>query len=236
MCAVLIAVSAPAIASPIAGTLQLGGTFTIGPDFLNFCSSAGPCPSAPGSWNVPGNGTGDLSAPYASDPNGGSITNLSDAGEPVGTVLAGMGVTFLTFASSGALPTPDIDFWVKEVFGGVGGAVVCGAAPAPGQICTPSGSAVTLVNGAGGNSSGTITMQGLARRISTGELSNLKIVLTSQFNMPFQSVLNTLGADGSVTNTFSGSFAATPIPEPVTSALVGSSLLALGLLRRRRRS
>jgi hypothetical protein len=234
--AALIAVSAPAAASPVTGTLQLGGTFTIGPTFLSFCATAGPCPAAPGNWNVPGNGTGDLSAPYASDPNGGLITNLNSVTEPVGTLLAGNGVQFLIFANSGALLTPDIDFFVTEVFAGVGTNAACGLAPSPGEVCTPTGSAATLINGAGGDSSATITMQGLARRISTGELSNLQMVFTSQFNTPFQSVLSTLASNGSVTNTFSASFSATPVPEPVTSVLVGSGLLALGILRRRGRT
>jgi len=60
------------------------------------------------------------------------------------------------------------------------------------------------------------------------------MVFTSQFNTPYQSVLGTLAADGSVTNTFSASFTATAIPEPVTLTLVGSGLLAIGLLRRKR--
>jgi hypothetical protein len=235
-CAAMIALSAPATASPVTGTLQLAGTFTIGPTFLSFCATPGPCPIAPGNWNVPGNGTGDLAAPYANDPNGGLFTNLNDAMEPVGTLLPGNGVSLLTFTSSGALTTPDIEFFVTEVFPGVGNAADCGSIPAPGEICTPMGSAVTLVNGAGGDSSATITMQGLALRISTGELSNLQVVLTSQFNTPFQSVLGTLGSDGSVTNTFSASFSATPVPEPVTSVLVGSGLFALGFLRRRKRA
>ncbi len=233
-CAALTVLSAPATATPVTGTLQVSGTFTIGPTFLSFCANPGPCAVAPGNWNVPGNGTGDLASPYADDPNGGLITNLNDVDEPVGTVLAGTGVKFLTFASSGALITPDINFFVTEVFGGVGTLAACASVPAPGELCTPSGSAVTLVNGAGGDSSATITMEGLAQRISTGELSELKMVFTSQFNTPFQTVLSTLASNGSVTNTFSASF--TAIPEPVTSALVGSGLLALGILRRRKRT
>src|SRR5579864_2167015 len=145
-CAALIALSPPATASPITGALQLGGTFTIGSTFLNFCATAGPCPSAPGNWNVPGNGTGDLSAPYGNDPNGGLITNLSSALEPVGVLLGGSGVEFLTFTVSGDLLSPDIDFFVTEVFPGVGDTASCGAAPAAGQVCTPMGSAMTLIN------------------------------------------------------------------------------------------
>jgi len=198
----LITVSASVHASPITGTLQLGGTFTIGQTFLNFCATAGPCPGAPGNWNIPANGTGDLAASYATDPNGGLITNLTSAAEPVGTLLPGNGVLFLTFAASGALPVPDIEFYLTQVFAGVGTSAPCAASPAAGQVCTPTGSSTTLVNGAGGNSSATITMQGLARRITTNEFSNLQMVFTSQFNTPYQSVLSTLAASGSVTNTF----------------------------------
>ena len=230
----LIAASGPAAASPITGTLNLSGTFTIGANFLNFCATAGPCPAASGNWNVPSIGTIDLLTPYADDPNGGLITNLTSVSEPVGTVLPGNGVLFLTFAPSGALPTPDIQFYVTEVFAGVGSSASCGAAPAPGQVCTPTGSSVTLVNGAGGDSSATVTMQGLARRISTNEFDSLQMVFTSQFNTPFQSVLSTFGSSGTLTNTFSASFTAGDVPEPVTSILMGSGLLALGLLRRRR--
>src|ERR1700683_1838276 len=103
-CSVLLALAVPAAAAPISGTLDLSGTFTVGAWFLNFCSTAGPCPAAPGNWNVPGSGTGDLATPYADDPNGGLITNLSSAVEPVGTPISP--ILFLTFAPSGALPTP----------------------------------------------------------------------------------------------------------------------------------
>lgn len=182
----LIAASGPAAASPITGTLNLSGTFTIGANFLNFCATAGPCPAASGNWNVPSIGTIDLLTPYADDPNGGLITNLTSVSEPVGTVLPGNGVLFLTFAPSGALPTPDIQFYVTEVFAGVGSSASCGAAPAPGQVCTPTGSSVTLVNGAGGDSSATVTMQGLARRISTNEFDSLQngLHLPIQYAVP----------------------------------------------------
>jgi hypothetical protein len=166
------------------------------------------------------------------------ITNLTSLDEPVGALLAGKGVLFLTFTPSGALPTPDIEFYLTQVFGGVGGTASCASAPAAGQTCTPAGSSVTLLNGAGGNSSATITMQGLARRISTDEFSDLQIVFSSQFNTPFQDVLAALASGGTVSNAFAASFTASvqAVPEPVASLFVGSGLLALGFLRRRRRS
>jgi len=236
VCAALTALPAPTMATSINGTLQLGGTFTLGPTgSINFCSTGGPCPAAPGNWNVPGVGTGDLNTPYADDPNGGLITNLSNATEPVGTLVAP--VLFLTFAPSGALPTPDIDFFMTELFAGVGGTAQCAAVPAPGQICTPSGTALTFLNGAGGNSSVTITAEGLAKRVSTAETDPLQIVITSQFNTPFQTVLAALAANGSVTNTYSATFTATPAttptPEPSSLLMLSSGLIGLGFMKRK---
>jgi len=214
--------------------MQLAGNLTVGPTFLNFCNTAGPCPVAPGNWNPPGIGTGDLSTPYADDPNGGLLANLNNVNAPVGTLLPGNGILFLTFAPSGALPVPDIQFFLTELFAGVGGTASCGAAPAPGQTCTPAGSALTFLNSPGDNSSATISAVGLARRNSTDEFDSLQMVFTTQFNAPFQSVLASLASAGSVTSTYSVSFAAT-VPEPSTTLLLSVGIVGLAVRRRRAR-
>jgi hypothetical protein len=223
-------------ATPINGTLQLGGTFTIGPTFLNFCAAPGPCPSAPGAWNSPATGTGDLSL-YTGD---GLLTNLTQGTEPVGTLLTGNGVLFLTFtggaaAGGGSNPaTPTIEFFITEVFAGVGSAANC-ASGGVGTLCTPVGSAVTLLNGPGGNSSATITAVGLAENMTTGEFDALQIVLTSQFNTTYEQVVSAEETLGSVTNTFSATFTAASAPEPSSMGMmaIGAGLVLFAARRRK---
>ena len=247
-CGAFLALSVPAMAIPIAGSATWTGVFTLtSGGLLSFCPPVTPvqtpCPAvsggAPG-WNVPGSGTGDL-AVYGSDPNGGTITTLSQATNPVGTTLA-TPTLFMTFA-----PAPgvgDISFYMQTVFAGVGGAANCGAVPAPGQTCTPilppgqGLSSVTFLNLAGGNSSATITAQGFARHASDAPgfaaATPLQYIFTAQFNQPFQTVLANFNSAGSLTSTYSATATANPVPEPLTSLLIGGGLLGLGFLRRRR--
>jgi hypothetical protein len=124
---------------------------------------------------------------------------------------------FLTFSPSAALPVPDIEFFLTTLLPGVGGTAACGAAPAPGQTCSPAGSALSLVNGAGGTSSATINMQGKARRISTNEFDSLQMSFSSQFNFPFQTLLSVLAAGGTVTVSYMAT--ATASSPPVAPAL-----------------
>ncbi len=246
VCGALLALSVPAMAIPITGKLALDGRFTVGPTFLNFCDSTtvGPCPAAPGNWNPPASTlspaiAGDFGPLYVNDPNGGAITNLNNVNAPVGTLLPGNGILFLTFTPYAALPAPDIQLYLTLLFAGVGGSANCGAAPAPGQTCTPilppgAGlSAVTFLNTAGGNSSATVSANGRARRVSTNEFDDLLIVFSTTFNTPFQQVLSDFGTAGSLTQTYSGTFTATVVPEPMTMALIGLGLFAFAVFSRR---
>jgi hypothetical protein len=237
-CGAFLALSVPAMAIPITGSATWTGVLTLtSAGVLSFCPpvtpTQTPCPTVsagPPGWNVPGSGTGDL-APYGSDPAGGTITSLSPVTNPVGVTLA-TPTLFVTFAPSPGVG--DISFYMQTLFAGVGGSGSCGAVPAPGQTCTPPGSAVTFLNAAGGNSSATISAQGFARHASDAPgfatASPLQMIFTAQFNKPFQGVEADLFA-GSLTSTYSATAtstasAVTELPEPSSASLM---LLGLGL-------
>jgi hypothetical protein len=222
-----------ASATPVNGTEVLGGTFTIGPTFLNFCAAPGPCAAAPGPWNAPATGTGDL-INYTGN---GLITNLSSGVEPIGTLLPGHGIPFVVFTPGAAVgggsnPTPvTIEFFISEVFAGVGDPT-CSS-----LTCTPPGSPVTFLNTSGGGSSATVSATGFAENLTTGEFDPLNIIFTSQFNVPYSTVLFAESqVGGSITNTYSASFSASSIPEPSTMQMMGAGIgLVLFAVARRRK-
>ena len=140
ICGAFVVLSMPAMAIPISGTATWTGVFTLTTTgSLSFCAPVSPtqtpCPTVPigpPGWNVPGSGTGDLTA-NGSDPLGGTIATLSQATNPVGVTL-GSPTLFVTFAG----PPNDISFYMQTVFAGVGD-------PTCSSItCTPPGSAVTF--------------------------------------------------------------------------------------------
>ncbi len=244
-CAAFLALSVPAMAIPVNGSATWTGVLTLtNTGVLSFCPpvtpTQTPCPpvsaGAPG-WNVPGSGTADL-APYGSDPNGGTITTLSQATNPVGVTLA-TPTLFMTFA-----PAPgvgDISFYMQTVFAGVGDG--CGGVPASGQTCTPPGSSLTFLSlAAGGNSSATIAAQGFARHASDAPgfaaASPLQYIFTAQFNKSFQGVLADFNASGSITSAYSATATATDgatsVPEPASWFLLGSGVAVLAALRRKK--
>src|SRR5207249_8268464 len=115
------------------------------------------------------------------------------------------------------------------LYPGVLGQAQCAAAPAPGQVCTPSIPAlVTPANPLGlspynftntqTGSTLSFSVAGNARRISTGETSPFTGVFTEQFNVSFQAVEATLGAGGTVQNSYSATFQV--IPEPPAWSLI----------------
>jgi hypothetical protein len=155
-----------------------------------------------------------------------SIQNLSNPP----AVVDGAGFPdeeFVSFDADATLPTLLINF----IFAGVNSPAACGAPPAVGQVCTVPGSPFNLQNVAGGGSSASFVFRG----VTSDGLSNWTGNFTSQFSVPYQTVLATLASAGSVTNTYSATFTVTAIPEPNTVLFVIGALgIFIGYRRKRR--
>ena len=248
--------TAPALslAAPIFGELDIGGSSgTVAPLFLNFnCNSANtlaPCPAPANYGNFSTTGATNSFAPY--NTQGGDIHNLSQATTPLNQTFNLP--NFLIFSGTAGNPVipPDIALDLHFIVLGVDPQATCTAAPTAGQTCTPAFAAlVSAANPLGlsafnlqntqTGSTASFSVAGTARRISTGETSAFNGVFTAQFTVPYQTVLTQL-ASGTVTNSYSATFLATPIPEPGTAALIlgGAALVVGSRIRRfapRRRS
>ncbi len=164
-----------------------------------------------------------------------AIQNLTNPPDVVGG--SGFAATpFISFLANPSLPSLNINF----IFPGPYSSAACGAAPAPGQTCTPpnpGGSPFGLSNlGSGGVVTGSTAGFAFSGLTSDG-LSTWKANFTSQFNDPYQTVLAGLAANGSVTNTYSGTFVVTvspTVPEPATYMFaLGALGLFIGLRKRK---
>jgi hypothetical protein len=148
-------------------------------------------------------------------------------------------VPLLSFDSAPSFPTLEI----TEFFNGSFGSAGCLVTPAAdGQLCTPgppvtqNPSPFSFVNLADGQSLASFVMSGVT---SDGQATWIG-TFTTQFNVPFQTVLAAFGPNGSgeVSNSFSATFVLSPagVPEPGTVALMGLGLglvvLSAGLRRR----
>jgi hypothetical protein len=245
--ALMLWASTAALAIPINGTFDIAGgsDATVMATSLLFNCTPGsltlaPCPGPANSGNFhETTGTGSF-APYVTQ--GGYIQNLSQGTTPINqNFLLSNWITFSGTAGNPVLP-PDIALDLRFIFTGVSGQAACGAAPSPGQICTPiipalitpanpSGlSPYNLQNIGGGGSTASFGLSGTARRLSTGEVSNFNGTFTAQFSTPYQDVLTQLFTTGAVSNSYSATFTVTAIPEPATESLaIGAILILAGL-------
>jgi hypothetical protein len=154
-----------------------------------------------------------------------TIEDLDRTTEPVGSTFGPD--LFVSFDARPSLAPLNINM----IFNGLYTAAGCLAAPPqPGQSCTPgppitpSSSPFNFVNNppAPGQATATFAFSGVEGTSSTWNGN-----FTSQFGVPFQTVLSDFQGNGSVSNTYSATFtvtSTTPVPE--TSSL---SLLGLGL-------
>ena len=166
------------------------------------------------------------------------LTNLSNPPN----LVDGVGFTdqtFLTFnpATGSGITTA---LMLNFIAAGIYSPAACSANPAlaaVGQVCTLPGSLFNFVNNPGLQATATWVFDGVTsgnpnpQEIWTGNLS-------SQFSFPFQTVLANLSANGYVSNTYSGTITLgpNPAPEPGSLIMIGTGMIGLAVLLRRRRA
>jgi hypothetical protein len=214
-------------ASPIFGSFNIAGTIFVTLDSISWQGNDAPFPAAKA---VIGPGATGSFAGLA----GTTVTihDLHSATAPVGSSFAD--TAFITFDAAPSLGTMEINF----IFAGFYPSAGClTGPPAVGQNCTPAppltagASPFNFVNNPPGPPFGP---QATATFVFTGDNDDNTSVwqgnFTSQFSVPFQTVLSAFGPGGSgvVQNTYSATFlVSTAVPEPEAMALVG---LGLGLV------
>lgn len=225
------------LALPITvGTFNISGTVTYTQNLISWTSNQPPF--SPDKATVGPGGSGIYSA------LGGTTVTIDDltrATGPVGVTFAAQ--PFLSFDANPALSPLLINFISTGIFAPAG----CAASPpAVGQTCTPSQpglpSPFNFVNNPpppplGPQATATFSFSG----ISANGLETWSGIFTSQFTVPFQTVLAALapGGSGSVTNLYSATItvseAPSQVPEPSTVSLVGLALTAMMSVFLRRR-
>lgn len=203
-------------AAPLTGSFNIAGTITVTANTITWQLNDPPFPA-----NQARVGPGATGSFAGLDGSIVGIAPLNNATEPVGSTFPEQ--PFITFPSAPALGVLDINF----IFAGIYSSAQCGAAPAVNQTCTISpNSPFSFVNNppaapVGPQASATFVFSG----VSADHQSSWTGIFTSQFFVPFQTVLAAFapGGSGSVTNTFSATITATPtvVPEPGPMMLTG---------------
>ncbi|QOY87458.1 PEP-CTERM sorting domain-containing protein [Paludibaculum fermentans] len=245
LAAFLVVTAGMAQAIPIYGTISLGGTAEVTQTTIDFAPFVpGAAVDGTGQVVATGPGAGAFSPLVFGDQ--GAIVDRTVAGGIVPPQPAGVPIfvlNWLTFTNGAFRYALDLTF----IDIGAYGSADCTTAPANGQTCTPSAPApfqspYSLSNffdsTSGLSSNANFSVRGFMRNLDTG-LNDYAFngVFGAEFlGQPYQSVLATVTAGGSVVASYSATINATAIPEPSTGllTLLGAGFVAFGVMRRRR--
>lgn len=213
-------------AAPISGTFSISGTGIITATTLDWESN-----NAPFTVMQAIIGPGATGSFAGLDGTTVTIEDLNSTTEPVGSSF-GPDV-FISFNADPALAPLDISM----IFAGIYGTTECTEAPAPGQQCTPNNLSSTgtspfnMVNNPPPPGQATATFAFAGVEGTSSWIGNF----TSQFGVPYQTILSDLATNGSVSNTFSATFTVTAqtttTPETGTLAMLAFGLALVGLVR-----
>jgi hypothetical protein len=160
---------------------------------------------------------------FASENGQNQIENLAFSTEPVGALFAQQ--DFINFLVPPSVPSLNITYIVPGVFNNAG----CSAPVAAGDTCTPNvnggqGFLSFVDNPPGGNTS---TATWVFQGVEAGQPNTIwTAMFTSQFSVPYQTVL----ASSSFSNSYSATVtvsSATPEPSPQIMVGIGLGLVML---------